>query len=610
MATNPWAEWGDEAGARRAFEESQKDGRAASAGFPNYDHWRRSHLAKFEGRASPDSPVGSATAAGQAALHQPGGAYHMTEAQKNGLQWPVQSQGAGGGDPITRAYRDLLGRDPDPGGAAYWRKEYDAWVRQYGPERAGQMLTERFKQGEEYKKRQASGGMTPGSVKPTDVPGSGGGQLPANPPGGVVVPPPPPPPPPAGSLPPGGVAANPYTAPQNPDLFADFDLAGYLDGIMGGSAPTPGAAPERTGPTMGAVQAGPQYETAEGAFQGEELSPDLVEYARRLMENPNVYDEGFVADSLGVINADIDRQRADAMRGLDERMAARGTIAGSPDLLEGYDIATRLAEVEAARKNDLAKFIGQAELQGRGLGLNAGLGVGEFGRGLGSDRRSEGQFSWQADRTTGRDAEEDARFRYSAGEDRYRFDAQNQLQRDALALDAYRTDLNAGMQAAQMRLQELGMRADEAFRYSQLATDTEFRNRALQLQSEGMRLDEAFRRAELDLRGELGRGELGIREKEAAAQIAAMDFNKLMGIGNLIIAAKQANIPAKDIEGIVAAIMGGDLSEEEVQDLTESLTPKPEEEQPDELPTEWPDEQDWWNPFDWGGGDDPWSTWF
>lgn len=106
---DPFEEWGGEAGARRAWLESVRDGRASAAGFPvpgdrwgggptanavyteeaAWRFWRDSHLAKFEGRASPSSPVGSGTAAGQVDLHKPGGAYHMTEAQKAKLQWPA-----------------------------------------------------------------------------------------------------------------------------------------------------------------------------------------------------------------------------------------------------------------------------------------------------------------------------------------------------------------------------------------------------------------------------------------------------------------------------------------------------------------------------------------
>lgn len=87
----------NEASARAAFQASVADGRAQAAGFyqPGDDpewafrQWERAHFANAAGMASPDSPVGSGTAAGQVALHQPGQAYFMTPEQKAKLQWPA-----------------------------------------------------------------------------------------------------------------------------------------------------------------------------------------------------------------------------------------------------------------------------------------------------------------------------------------------------------------------------------------------------------------------------------------------------------------------------------------------------------------------------------------
>jgi hypothetical protein len=109
-----------------------------------------------------------------------------------------------------------------------------------------------------------------------------------------------------------------------------------------------------------------------------------------------------------------------------------------------------------------------------------------------------------------------------------------------------------------MRLTELGMRSDEAFRYSQLAQDGEFRQKTLELQADGMRLDEAFRRAELDLRGELGRGELDIRQREADAQIQSMEVARFGVVADFVLRAIEAGISADQIEGAIEAFMGGD----------------------------------------------------
>lgn len=589
---DPWDGHGSEAAARAAYDRDRAAGRN---GYGTFEDWLSAHQSRLRGESG-WSAAGSDPGVNEWAKKHGNGATVIGGSGRTG-------SGAGGGRaPLPAMQQWLASRTPNgdwsippagggggqPGGPAFATGTYQATQN---PNAFGDPGFERYL-------ASVTGGQAP---RPGALPGRSGPEM--------------------GEAQPGG----PYDPTAAPGAAPDFRQITNIGGVQRGPqynrTATPGASPNfQELADIGDATRGPQYRTAEGGFGGEALSPDLEAYARRLIESPNVYDSGFVKDSLGVINADLDRSRKDAVRGIEERMSARGTLGGSPEWIEGYDLEERLAREDARRRNDLAKQIAEAEMAGRGLGLSAGLGVGEFQRGLGQDRRNEGQFQWSADRSigrdleddvraraglkleggrmqedatrfrsnfgqrenqfgfqadrqrerdmeadklnradlglrggvaaedaarfrstfqqaenqygqqfnrqVGRDAEEDSRFRFQAGEQQYQTDVQANLQRDAMTLDAYRTDVNAGMQAAQMRLTQLGMKSDEAFRYAQMAQDGTFRQKALELQSQGMRLDEAFRQAELSLRGELGRGELAIRGKESEAN---MGHNKLMG---------------------------------------------------------------------------------
>lgn len=301
---------------------------------------------------------------------------------------------------------------------------------------------------------------------------------------------------------PGDPGAGGFDPAENPNLFDQYDLEQKLAELTSRRAPTANAPAGRTGG----------------------MGSELEAFAREGLANPSRWDQELVKETLGLIDQDTARSRDAGQRAVSEQMAARGTLGSSVEWDDLNKLETQLSEIEAKRRNDLAREVANTTGADRTAAAGIGLGVGQF------------------------------------GEQRYQFDAQNQLARDAMTLDAYKTDLNAGMQATQMRLQELGMRSDEAFRYSQLAQDGEFRQKTMDLQAEGMKLDEAFRQAELELKGDLGRGELAIREKEAQAKIQSMDVARFAVVGDFVLRALEAGIPPDQIEAAIAAYLAGDSS--------------------------------------------------
>jgi hypothetical protein len=103
------------------------------------------------------------------------------------------------------------------------------------------------------------------------------------------------------------------------------------------------------------------------------------------LARPSRYDDKFVGDALGVINADLDRSRGDRTQELSELMSARGLLGSSLEV-EGTDTINRgLAEEESRRKLDLARTIADASAQDRAGAVDDAMGYesARYGQGYG-----------------------------------------------------------------------------------------------------------------------------------------------------------------------------------------------------------------------------------
>lgn len=164
----------------------------------------------------------------------------------------------------------------------------------------------------------------------------------------------------------------------------------------------------------GATQ-GPEYQTAAGAWQGEAMSPELMQYAREWMANPNRYTTPAMQAKMQSIDAASDRGRREGMRSIEELMARRGTLGSSVEWVEGAGLEDRLDENRLQQYADLLERMAYVEAQDRSAAGGFGLDTGRFGQSLGQDRREEGRYGHETDRQRGRDYEEDLRTRDESG---------------------------------------------------------------------------------------------------------------------------------------------------------------------------------------------------
>lgn len=287
---------------------------------------------------------------------------------------------------------------------------------------------------------------------------------------------------------------------------------------------TPGEAPDYEG-IVDEIDA---YETPEGAFMGEELYGDLVNYARDWMENPNPYDSDFVSAERAARDARLDLARQEGDRGVSELAASRGWGGGGYEADYRNQLTEDLYAQDLTGEANLLGQIAQGELQGRQAAGQFGIQTGEFGRGLGADRREEARTLFESGLEMGdrylqaAEMSEDAqrwRSEFELATEQAGFDAafreadlqmRDSIQRASLALDAAIAGDQASLNRVQLELDQ--MRAmDEAL----------LSREALSLQNEEIQLRAYEIQEELRLRGiEIGaeeaqwRAELEMRQRE------------------------------------------------------------------------------------------------
>lgn len=133
----------------------------------------------------------------------------------------------------------------------------------------------------------------------------------------------------------------------------------------------------------------PVYQTPEGAFRGEEMWDPMRDYVLDWMENPNRYLSDLAQATRSEMDARLRHQEEMGTKGIEEWAASRG-LTGST--YEGAEMK-RLQEAQQRtlleEERALLEQVATAETMDRQAALNAALGVGDFGRGLGADRRED-----------------------------------------------------------------------------------------------------------------------------------------------------------------------------------------------------------------------------
>lgn len=266
-----------------------------------------------------------------------------------------------------------------------------------------------------------------------------------------------------------------------------------MQGFASGGSPTPPIAP-------------PKYETPEGAFRAEAMSPAIQDFASNVMASPSRYDSGLIRDISGVIDADLAESRQQATTQLDEMMAQRGLVGSSIEGELYKDMMTDLERERTRRMTDLQSRAADAYAQDVATAGDIGFRSGDFERALGADRSAENRFA--SDFTQGQ----------------YEFER------------AYGTQ--SALDARALELQEQGMNLDEAYRRARLEQESgQFESEQERIKSEfeaelgevrSARMQEyGFRKEEFDLEvqkaqdaAEAAGRELDIEEARNEAEIS------------------------------------------------------------------------------------------
>lgn len=229
------------------------------------------------------------------------------------------------------------------------------------------------------------------------------------------------------------------------------------------------------------------------------------EFASGVLTTPSRWDTDLMRESLGLVDQQIEEEREERLRALDEYHAARGTFGGTPEI---YDpnrgrlaLEEELSETEAARINDLLRE--QAATQAQDLATAAG--IGQAAAGLEFDYsalQSDENYRNRQQQLQALGMDRDEAFRQASQEFNQQFNLRQQ-ELQALGMDrdqAYRQaalEWDQQVQATQLELQALGMDQDESYRYATLAQNKDYQDRVLQLQGIGLDRDEAYRYAAL-----------------------------------------------------------------------------------------------------------------
>jgi len=202
-----------------------------------------------------------------------------------------------------------------------------------------------------------------------------------------------------------------------------------------------GAPPVVGGQTIAPPATRPTYETPTGAFQGEEIAPELSTFASNAMENPSRYDSQLVQDITGQIDTELAHQRQTATNELDEFMSSRGMVGSSVEGELHRGMYGDLERQRMERLNELNIQAANTYAQDRSAAADIGFRSGEYSRSLGGDRTN------------------DARYASEFGQGQYEFDTQ------------YGTSTQ--LQQRALDLQETGMNYDEAYRQAQAEVQQE-----------------------------------------------------------------------------------------------------------------------------------------
>ena len=199
---------------------------------------------------------------------------------------------------------------------------------------------------------------------------------------------------------------------QRPDAPADApDFTGVMGGIPDfqrpdapGDAPDFGAITGRLGDFQrpDAPAAAPGFETGVGefvspedTFWGEDIYGDMADYSREWLDTPNRY----MSELALATRAAGDARLAEAERagriGIDEWASGRGLVGSS---YEGEQVVDLEASIDRNRRDqeaELLRFLTEAETMDRERAGRMALDTGEFGRGLGRERRDEAAIAQQ-----------------------------------------------------------------------------------------------------------------------------------------------------------------------------------------------------------------------
>ena len=372
----------------------------------------------------------------------------------------------------------------------------------------------------------ATGSPDGAFVNPWAGDGSGGGSWA----------PPPPPPPPAAPPPPADFRAltqmsamgdlpqferpdtpEGFQRPDDPGAAPDFQaIAAALSDYTRPDAP--GEAPDFRAIAEGIGA----YETPDGAFMGEGMYDDMESFARDYLGAYNPFGQGAGAAGLAELSARMDQRRGADAIAIDDWIAERGLVGSS------YEGDARIGAAESARRDELLeafelqKLMADYEMRGRESAGNLGLQTGEFGRGLGADRRQDAQYKQDDSLRRGALELEAAGQQEDSTMDRARFDSEVEKIAQELALQKGSLEITAAdlAEAAEMARSRFGLDVEET-----AATDSLNRGR-LALDTETAATDSDFRNTQLQMQDSLNRAELAL-QAGLAGDAAQMDRARL-----------------------------------------------------------------------------------
>jgi hypothetical protein len=305
-----------------------------------------------------------------------------------------------------------------------------------------------------------------------------------------------------------------YESPGDIDAAPDFDA---ITGELGGfEAPgDPDAAP-------GFEHGAGEYQTPEGAFQGEDVYQNLDQFSQDWLNNPNRYLSELAESTRATSELELDKYEQDASRTIDEKMSQRGLVGSSYEGEAQIDLQGELARARAGRETDILRELTGAETADKAAAGALGRDTTETGINVGEARRSEAEIAQQLALERGhleitaqdqQDAAEQWRSELALDE------AGTQSSQDradaALKLAAAENTEEGILARAELGISEARYAADSELATAGLALDSaamaegaaRYRSEfALQVEQVG--LDSAFRNVELEQRDAVERASI------------------------------------------------------------------------------------------------------